>query len=37
MNWLVSDAGQSAIAGFRIHGEQAFYPNARPSRGLKPE
>jgi tungstate transport system substrate-binding protein len=37
MDWLVSDAGQSAIAGFRIRGEQAFYPNARPSRGLKPE
>lgn len=30
VDWLVSDAGQSAIAGFRIGGEQAFYPNARP-------
>jgi len=29
IDWLVSAEGQSAIAGFRINGEQAFFPNAR--------
>jgi tungstate transport system substrate-binding protein len=28
IDWLVSPAGQSAIAGYRIDGEQLFYPNA---------
>jgi len=28
MDWLVSGAGQAAIAGFRINGEQAFFPDA---------
>ncbi len=28
IDWLVSPAGQSAIAGFRINGEQLFFPNA---------
>lgn len=37
MDWLVSDAGQSAIAGFRIGGEQAFYPNAQSTRGRSPQ
>jgi tungstate transport system substrate-binding protein len=27
--WLLSPAGQSAIAGFRLDGEQLFFPNAR--------
>jgi tungstate transport system substrate-binding protein len=27
IDWLVSDAGQAAVAGFRISGEQAFFPN----------
>ena len=27
-DWLVSDAGQSAIADFRIDGQQLFFPNA---------
>ncbi len=26
--WLVSAAGQAAIAGYRINGEQLFFPNA---------
>jgi tungstate transport system substrate-binding protein len=26
--WLVSPAGQAAIAGYRINGEQLFFPNA---------
>jgi tungstate transport system substrate-binding protein len=29
VDWLVSAEGQAAIAGFRIEGEQLFFPNAR--------
>ena len=29
-DWLVSGAGQAAIAAYRIGGEQAFFPNASP-------
>lgn len=28
IDWLVSPAGQSAIANYKIDGEQLFYPNA---------
>jgi tungstate transport system substrate-binding protein len=28
IDWLVSPAGQRAIAGYKIDGEQLFYPNA---------
>ena len=28
--WLTSAAGQQAIAGYRIHGEQLFFPSAKP-------
>jgi tungstate transport system substrate-binding protein len=28
IDWLVSSEGQKAIAGYRINGEQLFYPNA---------
>jgi tungstate transport system substrate-binding protein len=28
IDWLVSPAGQKAIADYRIHGEQLFFPNA---------
>lgn len=28
VDWLVSPAGQSVIAGYRIDGEQLFFPNA---------
>jgi tungstate transport system substrate-binding protein len=31
IDWLLSDTGQRAIAGFRLEGEQAFFPNARRS------
>lgn len=31
IDWLLSDQGQRAIAGFRIAGEPAFFPNARKS------
>ena len=32
-NWLVSDAGQAAIAAYRIEGKQGFFPNASNSGG----
>jgi tungstate transport system substrate-binding protein len=28
IDWLVSDAGQAAIAGYAIDGQQLFFPNA---------
>jgi tungstate transport system substrate-binding protein len=28
IDWIVSPAGQAAIAGYRINGEQLFFPNA---------
>jgi tungstate transport system substrate-binding protein len=28
VDWLISPAGQKAIAGYRINGEQLFFPNA---------
>jgi len=30
VDWLVSPAGQAAIASYRIGGEQLFFPNAAP-------
>lgn len=30
IDWLLGEAGQSAIAGFTVNGEQLFYPNANP-------
>jgi tungstate transport system substrate-binding protein len=33
IDWLVSPAGQQAIADYKIGGEQLFFPNAKP--GLK--
>jgi tungstate transport system substrate-binding protein len=29
IDWLVSDQGQDAIAGYKIGGEQLFFPNAK--------
>jgi tungstate transport system substrate-binding protein len=29
-DWVVSPAGQSSIAGYKIGSEQLFFPNARP-------
>jgi len=29
-DWVVSPAGQQAIAAYKIDGEQLFFPNARP-------
>jgi tungstate transport system substrate-binding protein len=31
IDWLVSAEGQKAIAGYKINGEQLFYPNANDS------
>jgi len=28
VNWLLSKEGQDAIAGYKINGEQLFFPNA---------
>jgi len=30
MDWLVSPEGQAAIAGFKVDGEQLFFPDATP-------
>ncbi|HWB47262.1 MAG TPA: extracellular solute-binding protein [Hyphomicrobiaceae bacterium] len=30
IDWLLSAEGQNAIRGFRINGEQQFFPNAKP-------
>jgi len=29
IDWLLSPAGQTAIAAFRVHGQQLFFPNAK--------
>ncbi len=34
MDWLTSRAGQEAIAGYRIGGQQLFFPNAVPNYNL---
>jgi len=31
IDWLLSGKGQTAIAGYRIDGQQLFFPNARPT------
>jgi tungstate transport system substrate-binding protein len=31
IDWLVSPEGQTAVAGYRIGGEQLFFPNAAGS------
>ena len=30
VDWVISSAGQAAIAAYKIEGEQLFFPNARP-------
>jgi tungstate transport system substrate-binding protein len=30
VEWVISPAGQAAIAAYRINGEQLFFPNAKP-------
>ena len=29
INWLISVRGQTAIAEYRVQGQQLFFPNAR--------
>jgi tungstate transport system substrate-binding protein len=29
IDWLLSDEGQSAIASYKLDGQQLFFPNAR--------
>jgi len=31
VDWLLSDKGQSAIASYRVDGQQLFFPNASPT------
>ena len=31
VGWMTSAAGQTAIAGYRVDGQQLFFPNARRS------
>jgi tungstate transport system substrate-binding protein len=31
VDWLISPEGQKAIAGYRVGGQQLFFPNARPA------
>jgi tungstate transport system substrate-binding protein len=35
IDWLVSPAGQAAIASFQINGMQLFFPNAEPKRAIR--
>jgi tungstate transport system substrate-binding protein len=30
VDWLISPAGQQAIAGYKINGRQLFFPDANP-------
>jgi tungstate transport system substrate-binding protein len=30
IDWILSDAGQSAIASYTLEGQQLFFPNAAP-------
>jgi tungstate transport system substrate-binding protein len=34
VDWLISPEGQRAIAGYKIGGQQLFFPDASPSKGL---
>jgi len=31
IDWLTSPAGQQTIAGYKIGGEQLFFPNYKPA------
>jgi tungstate transport system substrate-binding protein len=31
IDWIISKDGQSAIAGYKVNGEQLFFPNAAPA------
>lgn len=32
IEWITSDEGQKKIAGFKVDGEQLFFPSAKPAR-----
>ena len=32
VDWVVSPAGQAAIAGYKIGGESVFFPNAKDAK-----
>jgi tungstate transport system substrate-binding protein len=32
IDWVISPAGQAAIAAYKIEGEQLFFPNAKPGK-----
>ena len=32
IQWLLGDAGQSAIASYRLDGQALFFPNAAPTQ-----
>jgi tungstate transport system substrate-binding protein len=34
VDWLISPEGQKAIAGYKIGGEELFFPDASPVKGL---
>ena len=36
IDWLASPEGQKAIAGYKINGEQVFFPNANDPNACKP-
>jgi tungstate transport system substrate-binding protein len=31
IDWLVSPEGQKTIAGFKVNGQELFFPNAEPA------
>ena len=33
VDWLISPDGQAAIAGYKVDGQQVFFPNADKSGG----
>jgi tungstate transport system substrate-binding protein len=33
VDWLISPEGQAAIAGYKVDGQQLFFPNAAKSGG----
>lgn len=36
INWILGPEGQAAIAGYQLHGQQLFYPNARATTQAAP-
>ena len=36
-DWLMSSEGQASIAGYRVDGQQLFFPDAIPQTGASDE